>query len=229
VGVLERVPDLLGVTDLDLDCVLVLLGLLLGVWVLLGVCVAVLEVVEQDVLEGDDPVLDERVGVLLKDDVMDAVGERVYDPVFDAEGVLEGETDLLGVTDLDLDCVLVLLGLLLGVWVLLGVCVAVLEVVGEDVLEGEDPVLDERVGVLLKDGVMDAVGERVYEPVFDAEGVLEGDTDLLGVTDLDLERLAVLEGVTLGVIDLLDVFVVLGVRVLLGVWVTEGVRLLLGV
>ena len=173
-----------------------------------------MEAVIELVREGDEPWLIERLGVLLNDGVREEVGERVSDAVALLEDVILGVVDLLGLTEgvlerdplLDgvalgervLDGVTLMLAVMLGVTLLLGVWVTVLEAVLELVLEGDEPWLIERLGVLLKDGVREEVGERVS----DAVAVLEGDTlavlDLLGLTDGVLERVPLLDGVALG-------------------------------
>ena len=103
----------------------------------------------------------------------DGVRERVRDLLGVTEGDLERDLDLDGVAlgDLDLEAVLVLLAVLLVVTLLLGVWVPVWEAVIELVRDEDEPTLIERLGVLLRDGVREAVGERVIEAVADLLGV----------------------------------------------------------
>ena len=189
------------------------------------------------VLEGDEPWLMERLGVLLNDGVREEVGERVSDAVALLEDVILGVLDLLGLTEgvlervpllegdtlgvLVLDGVTLLLAVMLGVTLLLRVWVTVLEAVIELVLEGDEPWLMERLGVLLNDGVREEVGERVSDAVALLEDVILGVLDLLGLTEGVLERVPLLEGDTLGVLVLDGVILLLAVML--------GVTLLLGV
>jgi hypothetical protein len=134
-------------------------------------------------------------------------------------GVLDLDGDTLGV--LVLDGVTLLLAVMLGVTLLLGVWVPVLDGVTELVLEGDEPWLMERLGVLLNDGLREEVGDRVSDAVALLEDVILGVLDLLGLTEGVLERDPLLDGVALGerVLD--------GVTLLLAVML--GVTLLLGV
>jgi len=229
VGVLLRVFDLEGLTvrvfDLegvklgvfDLEAVMVALALLLGVWV------GLLDALRELVRDGDDPLLVERLGVLLKEDVVEGVSVLVSEAVADLEGDweevgdllgerlgdLEGDTDLEGVKlgVFDLEGVMVVLALLLGVWV------GLLDALTELVRDGDEPLLVERLGVLLKEDVVEGVSVLVSEAVADLEADWEEVGDLLGDRLGDLEGDADLEGVKLGVLDLEAVMLVLGVWV----------------
>ena len=137
------------------------------------------------------------MGVLLR--VFDLEGLTVR--VFDLEGVK------LGV--FDLEAVMVALALLLGVRV------GLLDALRELVRDGDEPLLIERLGVLLKEDVVEGVSVLVTEGLTDLEGDREEVGDLLGDRLGDLEGDADLEAVKLGVFDLEGVMVALAL--LLGV------------
>ena len=110
----------------------------------------------------------EGVSVLVTEGVTDLEGDReeVGDLLGDRLGDLEGDTDLEGVKleVFDLEGVMVMLALLLGVRV------GLLDALTELVRDGDEPLLVERLGVLLKEDVVEGVSVLVSEAVADLEG-----------------------------------------------------------